>query len=57
MRYTKKQKEIIAHCLYLLESDCEVESTRNEMIYMIQDLQSQKIFGYVDFYNDDNLNS
>ena len=57
MRYTKKQKEIIAYCLYLLESDCEVESTRNEMIYMIQDLQSQKIFGYVDFYNDDNLNS
>lgn len=56
MRYTKKQKEIIAHCLSLLESDCEVESTRNEMIYMIQDLQSQKIFGYVDFYNDDNLN-
>jgi hypothetical protein len=57
MRYTKKQKEIIAHCLSLLESECEVESTRNEMIYMIQDLQSQKIFGYVDFYNDDNLNS
>ena len=51
MRYTKKQKEIIAYCLSLLESDCEVEGTRNEMICMIQDLQSQKIFGDVDFYN------
>tara|TARA_R110000744_G_scaffold156183_1_gene271754 strand:- start:7 stop:171 length:165 start_codon:yes stop_codon:yes gene_type:complete len=54
MRYTKKQKEIIAYCLSLLESECEVESTKNEMIYMIQDLQSQKIFGYVDFYNNEN---
>ena len=53
MRYTKKQKEIIAYCLSLLESDCEVESIRNEMHYMIQDLQSQRIFGYVDFYKTD----
>tara|TARA_R110000824_G_scaffold358228_1_gene545760 strand:- start:1513 stop:1671 length:159 start_codon:yes stop_codon:yes gene_type:complete len=52
MTYTKKQKEIIAYCLSLLESDCEVKGTRNEMISMIQDLQRQNIFGYVDFYKD-----
>jgi|TARA_B110000908_G_scaffold60053_1_gene72988 hypothetical protein len=50
MRYTKKQKEIIAYCLSLLESDCEVEGTRNDMITIIQDLQSQRIFGYINYY-------
>ncbi len=53
MRYTKKQKEIIGYCLSLLESDCEVESTRNDMIAIIQDLQMQRIFGDVDFYKTD----
>jgi hypothetical protein len=53
MRYTRKQKEIIAYCLSLLESDCEVESTRDDMITIIQDLQSKNIFGYVDFYKNE----
>jgi len=52
MKYNKKQKEIIAYCLSLLENECENESTRNEMITMIQDLQSERIFGSINFYKD-----
>ena len=48
---TKKQKEIIAYCLALLENDCEVKSTKIEMHKLISMLQKEGIFGMVEFNN------
>ena len=52
MRYTKNQKEVIAYALALLIDECEIKSTKNDMMQIITDLQNEKIFGYVDFYKD-----
>jgi hypothetical protein len=43
MRFNKKQLQIIGHCLALMESDCEVKETRQEMHNILGSIQDKNI--------------
>ena len=49
MKLNKNQKEIIAYCLALLESDCENKSTKKEMHKLLSELQKESIYGNINF--------
>jgi hypothetical protein len=49
MKLNKKQKQIIAYCLALIESDCENKSTKKEMHKILSELQKEGIFGNIKF--------
>tara|TARA_R110000782_G_scaffold146294_1_gene239017 strand:+ start:379 stop:528 length:150 start_codon:yes stop_codon:yes gene_type:complete len=49
MKFNKKQKQIVAYCLALLESECTNKSTKKEMHKILSELQKEKIFGTIKF--------
>lgn len=50
MKFNKKQLEIIAYSLSLLVDDIEIKETKQETEHILIKLQSQKIYGKVNFY-------
>ena len=53
MKFNKKQLQIISYCLALLESDCEVKETRQEMHNILGSLQDKNIWGHCNFTKED----
>tara|TARA_R110002153_G_scaffold264136_1_gene425827 strand:- start:402 stop:581 length:180 start_codon:yes stop_codon:yes gene_type:complete len=54
MKYTKKQKEIIAYCVSIVETDEDVKpEIRASMQLILATFQSEGVWGRVEIYEDE----